>query len=217
MSDELWITVGDAPVYEVSNLGRVRRRVADALGRYQGHVIKQRELRGYKRVSLRLPDGTSYGPFVHRLVCAAFNGPCPADKEHCAHRDGDPANNVPDNLYWATALENADDRERHGRTRRGDAHWTRQSPDLIPRGRSHYRKAQGYRAPNGAAIQTCKLSEAEVVEIRATPEIRGTGKALAERYGVSMGLISAIRKGRIWRHLGQDRPASFSAASKLMA
>jgi hypothetical protein len=232
MAAEKWIGISEALDYEVSSLGRVRRRRPDWQGKYQGRLLRPASSRGYLRVTLCLGDGSKVTRQVHRLVCEAFHGPCPPDKDQCAHRDGSRDNNVPDNLYWATGIENAADRERHGRTPRGptsgavlhperrckgDDHWTRKTPDRIPRGGDHYRRAGGYVAPNGTAIATCKLTEADVVAIRSTPELRGTGKMLAERYGVSMGLISAIRKGRVWRHLGQDQPPAVRAVSNTLA
>ena len=53
--------------------------------------------RGYKVVKLQ--GGSPL--YVHRLVCAAFHGTCPKGHE-CAHLDGDPSNNTPDNLAWVT-------------------------------------------------------------------------------------------------------------------
>lgn len=58
---------------------------------------------------------------VHRLVLEAFVGPCPDKHEGC-HYDGNPDNNVLENLRWDTRKENARDRERHNRTLRGERH-----------------------------------------------------------------------------------------------
>jgi len=43
---------------------------------------------------------------LHRLVCTAWHGqpPTPKHTEVC-HKDGDPSNNRPDNIYWATSSE----------------------------------------------------------------------------------------------------------------
>lgn len=45
------------------------------------------------------------------------------------------------------------------------------------------------------------LTEADVAIIRATPRSYGSGRALARRFGVSDGIISAIRTGRTWREV----------------
>lgn len=42
---------------------------------------------------------------VHRLVCAAFIGPCP-DGYQVSHLDENPANNKVDNLAYVTCKEN---------------------------------------------------------------------------------------------------------------
>ena len=43
---------------------------------------------------------------VHRLVCEAFNGPCPEGLV-CMHLDENSANNVPTNLQWGTPKDNS--------------------------------------------------------------------------------------------------------------
>ncbi len=58
---------------------------------------------------------------VHRLVLAAFVGPCPQGME-CCHDDGDPGNNCLANLSWGTPSKNTEDQIRHGRKPRGEGH-----------------------------------------------------------------------------------------------
>jgi hypothetical protein len=55
---------------------------------------------------------------VHSLVAAAFLGPRPEGSQ-IRHLDGKRSNNRPGNLVYGTAKENAADRERHGKTMRG--------------------------------------------------------------------------------------------------
>ncbi len=110
MTDEIWKDIPGWP-YQVSSLGRVRRV----------HIVSPiKTQKTYHRIQLsRGRDGrkrttaTERAFFVHRLVAEAFLGPCPEGKSHVAHKDGNPLNNAPDNLYWATPLENAADRKRH--------------------------------------------------------------------------------------------------------
>ena len=59
---------------------------------------------------------------VHYLVAIAFHGPKPSPLHQVCHIDGNKENNHYDNLKWGSALENAADRERHGRTSRGLKH-----------------------------------------------------------------------------------------------
>jgi hypothetical protein len=54
--------------------------------------------------------------------------------------------------------------------------------------------------PRGSANGTSKLTEAQVLEIRAIGR-QLTGRTLAHRYGVEPSVISNILKGKTWRHL----------------
>lgn len=212
MSREEWRSISEAPDYEVSNLGRVRRVVPDWQGKYEGRIIAHRLSRGYPRVNLRV-NGSMISRAVHRLVGTAFNGLCPPDKAHCAHRNGDRTDNRPENLYWATAKENCEDRDRHGTTYRGghspetlakfsgENHYSRKTPERVRRGSSHWRTGKRGVGAKGEQMAEAKLSEDQVKEIFLSPRVHGSGKALAKKFGVSMGLIGHIRNGRAWRHV----------------
>jgi hypothetical protein len=215
MSEE-WRVIESHPAYAVSSFGRVTRIEGDR-GRYlDGRLLSPATHRGgYQAVTLCRHDGKKTLK-VHRLVCEAFHGPCPPDKECVAHRDGNPQNNRPENVYWATYKENAADKERHGTVARGDRngarlhperwnhgdnHWTRKQPDRVLRGDRHPRTIDPSIAPRGEKNHNAKLSDEAIRIIRATPKKHGSGRALAEKFGVSMSLISAVRVGRVWRHV----------------
>ena len=78
---EIWKSVlGFENIYEVSNLGRVRRIKA---GRrtYVGKILKQSTKRaGYKFVLL-VKNKKAYCKHIHTLVMEAFNGKRPKNKE----------------------------------------------------------------------------------------------------------------------------------------
>lgn len=110
-----------AHLYEVSDLGRVRR-IAPAQGTRVGRIIGGRPNRdGYLRVNLcdRTRNGTD--KLIHVLVLEAFVGPCPSGMEAC-HGDGDPGNAALSNLRWDTPIANAADRKRHGTHKFGECH-----------------------------------------------------------------------------------------------
>src|SRR6478736_336647 len=112
---------GFVGIYEVSNLGQVRR-ITSRQGTTAGRVLKGKKNRdGYLRVSLWNSPNPPVDKLVHVLVCEAFHGPRPAGME-CRHLDGDPSNARADNLCWGTPVENAADRDRHGRQPRGETH-----------------------------------------------------------------------------------------------
>jgi len=102
--------VGHEGVYEVSNLGAVKR-VAPGQGTRAGRVLNpMTDYKGYLYVRL---NGRMRR--VHRLVAAAFYGP---NEMLVRHLDGNPLNNNVDNLSYGTPLENSADRIAHGRHRR---------------------------------------------------------------------------------------------------
>lgn len=180
MENENWKQIPIAPLYEVSNLGRVRSvtrqferksRTGNTHtvtwgGRLIGGWIKR--IRGRPvcvMVSLR-HDGNTILCRVHRLVLEAFVGPCPAGMEGC-HNDGNPSNNCVENLRWDTHQANVDDMV---------SHKTKVDPP------KHF----GERHPNA------RLSDSQVEAIRATKRGRGVRAKLARQHGVSATSISRI-------------------------
>jgi hypothetical protein len=117
---ETWKPVlGFEAIYEVSDLGRVRR-IGKACGAAQGNVLKGGlDKDGYPRVGLCNAPKPRVYKYVHVLVLEAFKGPCPAGQEAC-HGDGKRNNSVLSNLRWDTPANNIADRERHGTTVRGE-------------------------------------------------------------------------------------------------
>ena len=109
---ERWLPVDEyGGAYEVSNLGRVRSVDRTRLGRngfpqpIRGRVLNaHRNVGGYQQVRLSL-NGKKHGHYVHRLVMAAFVGPCPLGHE-VDHIDNKPANNTLSNLRYVTPQEN---------------------------------------------------------------------------------------------------------------
>lgn len=88
--------VGYEGLYEVSNLGRVRRVKI---------IEPTRKKHGYMQVSLVDRNGVRKSLRLHRIVAEAFI-PNPEGKPQVNHRDENPENNRAVNLEWATAEEN---------------------------------------------------------------------------------------------------------------
>lgn len=82
-------------LYEVSNLGRVRRN---------GKILKLGKVRGYLHVNL-CKNGIKKQAKVHRLVALAFL-PNPQNLPQINHKDEDKTNNAVDNLEWCTSQYN---------------------------------------------------------------------------------------------------------------
>ena len=104
-SSEVWKTVNSkSSLYEVSNLGRIRRKsgvnptngFTKGGGLLSGHVDKL----GYHIVKI-----DNQAKKVHRLVAFAFV-PNPCNYEVVNHLDGNKLNNKDSNLEWTTLLGN---------------------------------------------------------------------------------------------------------------
>lgn len=121
---ENWRTIPDWSLFEVSDLGRVRRRP----GSYycsSGRVLKTHIKDGYPSVHLR-QYGREKQMKVHIAVLLAFVGEPPTPAHETAHWDGNRGNATLGNLRWATHRENEADKVRHGTLLAGDTHrWTR--------------------------------------------------------------------------------------------
>lgn len=137
---------------------------------------------GYLRVQLSSRRlGKEGTPSLHLLVAAAFLGPRPEDRE-VNHIDGNKLNNAVSNLEYVTRAENVRHSFRLG---------------LVPR-------------PSGAAHHNSKLSEDDVVAIRA---MRAGGERLATiaaRFGVTESNVCLICKGHGWVHVKVPSPQTTS-------
>lgn len=76
---------------------------------------------GYLFVRLTI-NGKRKKWMLHNLMATLFLGPKPGRAFQVRHLDGNPKNNRIENLAWGTAKENAQDREKHGRTSKGTRH-----------------------------------------------------------------------------------------------
>lgn len=97
--------------------------------------------------------------------------------------------------------------ERHGsRTRpdrlpRGDRNGSRKHPESVPRGDAHYSRQHPERVVRGEKQGQSKLTEADVREIRSLRVDGELLRTLAERFGVTEALVSAVARRKIWRHV----------------
>lgn len=114
-------TIPNYPEYAVTVDGRVFSVSLNWRG-YGARELKQYpDPDGYLRVRLIKNKKRVYFG-VHTLVATVFLGDKPTKNHEVRHLDGDKNHNHYQNLAWGTKKENADDRERHGRTSRGEKH-----------------------------------------------------------------------------------------------
>ena len=84
-------------------------------------MVQYLDIYGYPHVRLTI-NGTRKRIAVHRLMALVFL-PIPPTKEYeIRHLDGNKQNNHESNLVWGTQKDNAEDREKHGKTSRGIDH-----------------------------------------------------------------------------------------------
>lgn len=104
---EYWITVRNHPDYEVSNLGRVRKK-------YTRKILAQsfNQRGGYLRVYM---DGQKH--YVHRIVLSSFSD-ISGEGLEVNHIDGNKENNCLWNLEWCTRQENMSHAVKTGLTNR---------------------------------------------------------------------------------------------------
>lgn len=114
--------VGFEGWYEVSSHGRVRR-VRPGRNTRAGKILKPTVAKiGYETTYLSKGEGarlTRKRHYVHRLVAAAFIGPCRPGLT-VNHIDADKLNNRPWNLEYVTQPENAKHAWRSDLCRRGE-------------------------------------------------------------------------------------------------
>jgi hypothetical protein len=109
-------------------------------------------------------------------------GPNHQERRYCIV-DGNKRNNSSTNLRWGTQLENAQDREAHGRTARGLRNGAHTKPERVRHG-----------TENGMS----KLTPRSVLSILNDDRPQ---TAIAADHGVSQVLVSCIKLGRIWNHV----------------
>lgn len=132
-------------------------------------IFPSSDSRGRQRIEIN-QNGQRRKHFVHRLVLAAFVGPCP-DGCECCHFDGNAGNNNLRNLRWDTKLANHADRHRHG---------------TVPRGEGHKR---------------CRVTDAQVLEIRDMAAAGIRQRDIASRLGISQTQVGRIVRNESRKHI----------------
>lgn len=108
---------------------------------------------------------------VHRIVCKTFHASTYFEGAHALHKNHNKTDCSRDNLYWGTHQDNIQDNIRDGQLCRG------------------------------SQVGTSKLTELQVLEIRARVAAGASGRSLAKEYGVKQPTISDIIRRRQWKHI----------------
>lgn len=173
--DEEWRIIPSYPSYSASSLGRIKRtavvRTSSGATLYPKGPLKQRALpRGHLQITLSMKNKPTT-LLVHRLVAEAFLPSPPPGKDCVCHRDDDPSNNRPGNLFWGDRPDN--------------------TRDMV----SKNRQAKGER------VAGSKLTAAQVAEIRELYAYGFDQYELANRYGTAQSNISMIVSRATWKHV----------------
>lgn len=122
---------------------------------------------------------------AHRISLIMVTGPAPVSKPIALHTCRNRHCVNPQHLTWGTHKQNlGPDRARDG---------------TLPTGERHGSKTQPHRVARGSRVNTAKLTETDVRNIRATPNIPAPEWAL--KLKVHRSLIYQIRRGVIWKHI----------------
>lgn len=113
---------------------------------------------------------------VHRVTLEHHSGPIP-EGENSLHRCDNPPCLNPDHLFAGTQKENMHDMWRKGRQQ------------------LYVDQPLGSRHPGA------KLTEAQVLELRAMRQGGATYQSLVVRFGISKTNVADIVKRKIWRHI----------------
>ena len=172
MTVEVWQVIpSSSGRYEASSLGRIRERQSGKL-----RPLRKRPSDGYIAVDVRY-GGKRHTKTVNTLVCEAFNGPRP-EGYCCAHLNGQPDDNRPENLRWVTPAENSRHRDLHGTMFYGEVN------------------------------PQSKLTKSDVLDIRHRRHSGQTLQSIADDFGVACQTIDKIAKGTRWPHVGGPRTFS---------
>lgn len=100
---EVWKTISEAPLYSVSNIGRVRRDIP--LPHHPPRILRPGSYKGYLKVIILDGNLKRMQRQVSRLVACAFI-PVEPDRPCVNHKNGNPSDNRVENLEWVTHQEN---------------------------------------------------------------------------------------------------------------
>lgn len=191
-SAEEWRDIPGRPNYQASSLGRVRmlghsenfltRWGTSAVRARHGVILAQQPMTGRHelRLTVSVKNRTTQ---VSRLVAAAFHGLPTVKKAEVNHLDGNPGNNIPENLEWCTRSAN----ELHAFRTLGKQVWNK-----------------GKKFPNPkAVIQRAHGYELRCLDVFLIHNLAGlTQQATAELLGISSRTV--CERSQHWKEVMQS-------------
>jgi len=163
--------------YEVSNLGRVRSYLAWGGSKTHKSIpsIKKPRIGSNGYLRVMLQQGRGRTNAYHVHALVAAAFLGPRPTGlEVAHRDGDRSNASLENLRYATKSENAQDRRSHGTY------------------------------PIGEVNGNHKVTEAQVMQIRARYQSGERQSDIAHTFGISSSQVSNIVRNAAWSHVDSE-------------
>lgn len=199
-----------------------------------GHVYRNGTMRkpntngrGYLKIKVSV-NNIQWDEYIHRMVCAAYHGPCP-DGMESRHLDGTRNNNRPENLQWADKKTNEADKLTHGTLVRGERNGVSVMTEALVI-EARRRAANGERIdriaesmginrmtvggaisgkrwkhiPGGLGSYSTrrKFSIQDIADIRAAYTAGRWQKHIAAEYGVNQTAIGAIVRRETYADVG---------------
>jgi hypothetical protein len=185
------------------------------LERFWSKVGKGSAASCWEWTGARIPQG--YGSLgtrersqigAHRISWSIHNGPIPPGM-FVLHRCDNPPCVNPAHLFLGTQLDNMRDKLQKGRQGdstaktlyRGAEHRLRHPPESLPRGPNHWSAMHPEARPRGEAHGCARLTEPQVLEIRALSREGASQREIARRFSVHQGTVWHIVQRKTWVHL----------------
>lgn len=178
--------IPDYPDYAISPDGTLFSRRDGVRGdpgriaKFWNQLAPNKRSSGYRYAALVTAEGKKKEVAIHVLVLTTFIGPRP-EGMMTRHLNGNPDDSRLENLCWGTPKENQEDRNRHGRTARGD-----RQPEAV-------------------------LNVLRVEAILDLRSLGWGSRKLANLFGVDRRTIMFACDGSTWNHFCSEKRKKYAA------
>lgn len=146
---------------------------------------------GYGAIRLGPPDQKSTGAHVVSFFLEHGRWPHPFACHHCDNKSCV----RPSHLYEGTPADNSRDARERGLTPTGDRSAMRKHPEAIRRGDAHWSRQKPHLIPRGARNGKAKLTEEQLQAVMQLLADGVQGRKIAKQFGVHESTISNIKRG----------------------